>query len=118
MTEGGDPNAHAIRPGHVQGFLYWRRTRSPDRTKREALTARSLAKDRPVLHSVFALSETIEVVPSNPVSKVEKPKGDAREPIILGLGEPGQYERLLRACTGRPARASESKASTGRSVRP
>lgn len=100
VTEGGDPRAHELRPGHVQGFLHWRRTRSPDGTKRsKPLSARSLAKDRAVLHAVFAFAETLEVVQSNPVAKVAKPKGDSREPIIL---DGGQYEKLLEACEGRP----------------
>ena len=55
VEQGGDPGTHEVRPGHVQDFLYWRRTRSPDGTTRKTpLTPRSLAKDRAVLHAVFA----------------------------------------------------------------
>ena len=100
VEQGGDPRAHEIRPGHVQDFLYWRRSRSPDGTKRDKpLSPRSVAKDRAVLHAVFAFAETLEVVDHNPVAKVEKPKGDVREPIIL---DSDQYEKLLKACRGRP----------------
>ena len=30
VEEGDDPRANEVRPGHVQGFLHWRRTRNPD----------------------------------------------------------------------------------------
>jgi integrase len=99
VTEGGDPECQEIRPGHVQDFLYWRRTRSPDGSKRKALSPRSLAKDRAVLHAVFSFAETLEVVQGNPVSKVAKPKGDVREPIIL---DADQYQKLIAACGDRP----------------
>jgi integrase len=100
VSQGGDPMAHDVRPGHVQDFLHWRRSRSPNGEDRGSpLSARSLAKDRAVLHAVFSLAETLEVVQGNPVAKVTRPKGDAREPLIL---DAGQYEALLRACEGRP----------------
>ena len=51
------------------------------------------------MHAVFSFAETLEVVPSNPVKKVDRPKGDSREPIIL---DGAQYEKLLAACGGRP----------------
>ena len=99
VEQGGDPAAHDIRPGVVQGFLHWRRTRSPDGQSRKPLAARSLAKDRAVLHGVFSFAQTLEVVEGNPVAKVPRPKGDVREPVIL---TDGQYEKLLEACEGRP----------------
>jgi integrase len=99
VEQGGDPAAHEIRPGIVQDFLYWRRTRSPDGQSRDPLAARSLAKDRAVLHGVFSFAQTLEVVEGNPVAKVPRPKGDVREPVIL---TDGQYEKLLEACEGRP----------------
>ena len=99
VEQGGDPAAHEIRPGVVQGFLHWRRTRSPDGQSRKPLAARSLAKDRAVLHGLFSFAQTLEVVEGNPVAKVPRPKGDVREPIIL---TDGQYEKLLQACDGRP----------------
>jgi integrase len=99
VSEGRDPQLHAIRPGHVEGFLAWRRMRKPNGTRRkEALSARSLRKDRATLHLLFAFALTLEVVDSNPVSRTKAPKGDQREPIIL-TGE--QYEALLTACEGR-----------------
>lgn len=94
-TAGTEPRAHEIRPGHVQGFLHWRRTHQPDGSTCEALSARTLAKDRAVLHAVCAFGEELEVVQGNPVRVVAVPKGDAREPIIL---TDEQYEALLDAC--------------------
>jgi integrase len=59
----------------------------------------SLARERAILHNVFAFGETLEVVTSNPVPKTRVPKGDSREPVILSAD---QYEALLDACEGRP----------------
>lgn len=100
VTEGGDPKAHDVTRGHVNGFMDWRRRHRPNGTlsKRPA-SARTIAKDRVVLGVVFAFAEGLEVVPSNPVTKTEGPKGDSREPVILS---PDQYEALLVACKDRP----------------
>jgi site-specific recombinase XerD len=100
VKEGGDPKAHEIRPGHVRAFMHWRRHRNTDGSPRsEPLAARSVGKDRAVLHGVFAYAQELEVTQGNPVSVVKPPKGDSREPLIL---DEGQYERLLLACEGRP----------------
>lgn len=100
VTEGGDPAAHDVTRGHVNGFMVWRRRHAPDGSKRMTpCSARTVAKDRVVLHIVFSFAEGLEVVPSNPVARTDPPKGDAREPIIL---KPDQYEALLAACEGRP----------------
>ena len=89
-----------VRPGHIVDFLHWRRTHQTDGKKAsKPMSARSLAKDRTTLHRVFGLAEGLEVIPSNPVAKVESPKGDAREPLIL---DPDQWENLLKACRDRP----------------
>ena len=82
VNEGGDPKAHEVRPGHVQGFLHWRREHSPNgkaRSPDNPVKARTLAKDRAVLHAVFTFAETLEVVQGNPVRTVTPPKGDARQ---------------------------------------
>ena len=100
FVENGDRQVHDIRPGHVQDFLCWRRTRSPDGTTRKTpLAPRSLAKDRAVLHAVFAFGQTLQVTQGNPVAKVPPPKGDQREPLILNEE---QYSALLNACEGQP----------------
>ena len=57
--------------------------------------ARTLAKDRAVLHAVFTFAETLEVVQGNPVRTVPPPKGDARQPVIIN---DQQLETLLAAC--------------------
>lgn len=114
VTRGGDPRVAEVRAGHIQDFLSWFRTHRTNGKKRireeeledgttkktpKPLSARSLAKTRTTLHRVFAFAESLEVIPSNPVKKVEAPKGDAREPLIL---DAGQYEKLLEACEDRP----------------
>lgn len=96
VEKGGDPTTHAIRPGHIEGFMEWRRDHSPDGSKRrKPLAARSVAKDRAVLHAVFEYGETLEIVEANPVSKTDPPKGDGRDPIILSESE---YNLLLDHC--------------------
>ena len=98
VNEGGDPKAHEVRPGHVQGFLHWRREHSPNgkaRSPDNPVKARTLAKDRAVLHAVFTFAETLEVVQGNPVRTVTPPKGDARQPVIIN---DQQLETLLAAC--------------------
>ncbi|MEX1257105.1 MAG: site-specific integrase [Gemmatimonadota bacterium] len=100
VNEGMDPKAHEVRPGHIQGFLHWRRMRNSDGGKRMApLRAPTLAKDRAVLHAVFRFGETLEVVQGSPVGTVKPPKGDSRELLIL---KAEQYEALIGACEGRP----------------
>lgn len=99
VHQGKDPKAHELRPGHIEAFLDWREVHQPDGTRCEPLSTRTRAKDRAVLHSIFAYAETLEIVQSNPVAKTEVPKGDCREPLIL---DPDQYEALLTACEDRP----------------
>lgn len=100
VNQGGDPGAHEVTKGHVNGFMAWRKMHSPDGTKRtKPLSARSVAKDRVVLHVLFSFAEGLEIVQGNPVAKTTPPKGDSREPLIL---DDDQYERLLAACEGRP----------------
>ena len=100
VKQGGDPSTHEITRGHVNAFMTWRRRHAPDGTLRQKpLSARSVAKDRVVLHVLFSFAEGLEIVQSNPVSKTDPPKGDQREPLILSAD---QYEALLGACEGRP----------------
>ena len=61
------------------------------------LSARSLTKDRAVLHALFSYAASLEVIQGNPVKVVPPPKGDSREPLILSET---QYESLLRASDG------------------
>jgi len=100
VEEGGDPAAHQVTMGHVNGFLLWRKRRSPDGTKRSSpVSARTVAKDRVVLHRLFSFAKGLGIVEANPVTDTEVPEGDTREPLIL---DGKQYEALLRACEGRP----------------
>jgi site-specific recombinase XerD len=100
VSLGKDPWAHKIRAGQVEGFLEWRETHLPDGTPlKKRSSPRVLAKDRSTLHRVFKYAFKMEIVPSNPVAKVEIPSGDARDPLIL---KPEQYEALIEACEHRP----------------
>lgn len=96
VTEGSDPNVHAIRPGHIVQFLDWRRTHAPDGSRRKKpLSARGVAKDRVVLGVLFSWARKREIVETNPVADTDAPGGDKREPVIL---DTDQYEKLLEAC--------------------
>lgn len=92
-----DLKAHEIRPAHVEGFMHWR-ARTPLGAK-GVVSPRTVAKDRAVLHAVFAHAETLEIVQANPVRKTKPPRSDARDPVIL---DSRQYEKLLQKCEGRP----------------
>jgi site-specific recombinase XerD len=61
----------------------------------EPLSGRPLAKDRAVLHRLFNLAERLEYRDGNPVSRVQPPKYDGRDPVLL---TEDQYEALLREC--------------------
>jgi len=100
VIKGGDPKMHDITRGHVNGFLDWRAMHQPD-GRRVALpcSARTVAKDRAVLHRLFQYAMGLEICESNPVALTDAPKGDGREPTILDVAE---YEGLLAACEGRP----------------
>lgn len=100
VDRGRDLPAHELRTPHVEGFIDWRRLHRPDGSARtKPLSARSLSKDRAVLHAVFRYGQRLEVVQANPVKNAERPKGDAREPLILSEE---QFEKLLAACEKRP----------------
>jgi integrase len=88
----GDPTLDLVRAADVEAFLSWRRAR-PLRGKR--VGNRTLAKDRAVLHRLFADAERLEFIPSNPVARTKPPKADGRTPVILTDDE---YQRLVAAC--------------------
>jgi integrase len=96
VVQGDDPTVDAVRPAHVQAFLFWRRTHSPDGSRRrKPLAPRSLANAR----RYSAFDGHLEVTESNPVAGVPRTKGDVREPVTLSQEE---YERLIAACEDRP----------------
>jgi integrase/recombinase XerD len=96
----GNPRADRVRPLHVQRFLDWRsrhtfRTGRKRGIQKKKMAPRTVAKDRTMLHMVFSWAESLEVVQRNPVAKVDPPRADPREPVIL---TDGQFEDLLGAC--------------------
>jgi integrase/recombinase XerD len=93
----GDPAIDAIRAGHVSDFLTWRRGRLGK--GRGVASARTVQKDRAVLHIVFGYAEELELRDGNPVTRVKPPKVTGRDPIILN---DDQLERLLAECGEHP----------------
>jgi integrase len=92
----GNPMLDQIHSAHVKAYLSWRRTHGPDGTViKKPLGARSQDKDRAVLHQLFAFADLLELREGNPVRRVPKIKGDAKEPVLLSVE---QYEALLKAC--------------------
>lgn len=87
-----DPQVDKVRGGHIQSFITWRRTH---RIGGGEVSNRTVAKDRTVLHRIFALAETMEYRDGNPVQRTHAPKWDGRDPVILSEDE---YERLLQEC--------------------
>ncbi len=98
VDECGDPTVEKVRAAHVLAYLTWRRSRRVD-GRSGNVSGRTLAKDRAVLHRIFAMAERLEYREGNPVALTETPKSDGRTPVILTDDE---YEKLLTACAGRP----------------
>ena len=95
-----DPQLDGIRAQHIKGYLSWRRSHRPSGEKRtKPVSNQTLLKDRAVLHRVFAIADRLELREGNPVSRVEPPKSDGRDPVILTREE---YERLLTAAEVHP----------------
>lgn len=94
----GDPRVSEIRPGNIADYLVWRRVHPRDKRK-APVSSRTVQKDRACLHAVFAFAEELELREGNPGHKVTAPKADKRTPVIL---DANQYEKLLKACEGRP----------------
>lgn len=92
----GDPMLDQIHSAHIKAYLSWRRSHGPDGTPIEQpLSNRSRAKDRAVLHQMFAFAVLLELREGNPVRRVPKIKGDTKEPVLLTRE---QYDALLKAC--------------------
>lgn len=89
----GDPMVEDIRSRHVKDYLSWRRVNRRNGDK--PLSNRTLEKDRAVLHRLFADADQWELRQGNPVVRVDRPKSDDHDPVIL---DEDQYERLLKDC--------------------
>lgn len=91
----GDPRVDLIGPGHVRRYIDWRRVNRM--TKGDAtVSARTVAKDRTVLHLILEKAEEWEYRQgTNPAKKVRPPKSDGFEPVII---TDDQYEALLTEC--------------------
>lgn len=93
----GNPSVDAIMAREIIGYMTWRR--SHRRNGSEAVSARTVAKDRAVLHRIFAKAVRQEFRDGNPVSRTKAPKADTFNPVILTSDE---YDRLVAACARRP----------------
>lgn len=96
LEEGDDPVLEQIHPAHVKQYLRWR-AKTPGRGK--GVSARTVAKDRRVLHLLFAFAEDEEFRTGNPVRATKAPKYDERTPVLL---RPAQLERLLTELAHNP----------------
>lgn len=98
VDQHGNLPVDKIRAAHVQAYLTWRRSRRVD-GRPGNVSNRTLAKDRGVLHRIFALAKKMEYRDGNPVADTDTPKSDARTPVILSQDD---SDRFLKACEGRP----------------
>jgi len=104
----GNPRVDRVTPGDVRAFLTWRRghrvqnERQPDGTVVRGavagtVAARTISKDRAVLHQAFALAEDCGYREGNPVTRrTAVGRAPTRDPVILTAA---QYEALLGAAT-------------------
>lgn len=98
----GDPSVDQVRAGTVEAFLTWRRAHRVTTDDAGAVTAiagrvheRTVAKDRAVLHAIFAMADRREYRDGNPVARTKVPTYDARQPVLLSDPE---YAQLLAQC--------------------
>jgi site-specific recombinase XerD len=89
-----DPAIDTVRAAHVQAYMTWRRTHRLD-GEATATHNRTIQKDRAVLHRIFDYADRLEYRDGNPVGRVEPPRADERDPVILS---DVQYESLLTEC--------------------
>lgn len=95
VGDAGNLTVDKVRAGHIRAYMTWRRTH---RIGGGGVGNRTIAKDRAVLHRVFAHADQMEYRDGNPVARTDTPKYDDRDPVILTDDE---YERLLKACENR-----------------
>jgi site-specific recombinase XerD len=93
-----DPAIDTVRAAHVQAYMTWRRTHRLD-GETMATHNRTIQKDRAVLHRIFNYADRLEYREGNPVGRVQSPKPDERDPVIL---TDAQFEKLIEECADRP----------------
>lgn len=93
-----DPRLRDLSKGHVKRWLSWRRTHSADGTKREEpLSPYTLKTGFAVFRRILEDAHELELIPGNPASRVQAPKVEDREPVLLSED---QLDELLKACGG------------------
>lgn len=98
VVQRGDPLVADLGTRDIKDYLAWRRANRGGRTKATTppVSARTLAKDRATLHTLFDLAVQLEEREANPVTRTDVPKATTREPVILSAGD---YNNLVNACT-------------------
>ena len=97
VADMSDPAVHAIQARDVLAFMAWRRVHR--RNGKRALSNRTVAKDRAVLHRIFDKAVRQELRDGNPVARTEAPKSDTFNPVIITSDE---FDRLVEKCARRP----------------
>lgn len=100
VDQRGDMRVEDVKTRDVVAYLALRRTTRRGKAKTKTpVSARTVAKDRAMLHALFAHAVELEIRLDNPVARNKADKVDGREPVILTLDE---YERLLSECRDQP----------------
>lgn len=87
-----------VSKGDVKRFLKWRRTHASDGRKRSnPISDYTLANNYAVFRRIMGDAHELELISGNPVTRVDPPEIEDREPIIL---DDEQYEELLEECEG------------------
>jgi len=89
-----NPTVDRVRAGDVAAFMTWRRSHRLRGTA--PVSARTLQRDRAVLHAVFGWADRLEMREGNPVERVPAPKVQPRNAVIL---TEQQYTALVAACS-------------------
>ena len=83
----GDPLLDRVTSAHIRQYLGWRRTHAPDGSALDRpLSNRSVAKERGYLNRLFDIAERLEMCGRNPVTRIEVPRSDGRDPVISDVG--------------------------------
>lgn len=85
-----------VSKGDVKRFLQWRRTHNSEGEERtEPMSGYTLRTEYAIVRRLFEHADELELVPGNPAARVETPKVEEREPVLLSED---QLEDLLEAC--------------------
>lgn len=96
MDRGRDPRLRQLGRGDVKRFLAWRRWHASDGKEREEpLSGHTLRREYATFRRALEHARDLELIEANPADKVDAPKVEDREPVLLS---DEQLEELLEAC--------------------